>query len=272
MFSMKLKDSLCTVLKAVLSKELNQPSGLLDVEHCLSLLRESDQLDQADELSTEEISCCAYPSSPLYTEIADRLATWIKTGTLPHRNLKTFYLLDEEPKETFLKLEEVWPSLKAFEISDSQYKTKVVTSFIEKLGVKGLLVLLGVRHTVGSTENFPPDKTVLIKSFNKKHNPNANLTVGARALSKHVHRDHSAGWWGELKGSEEEKNEQSLKVLFRILNDAAWINIHSIAGELKVLEVRCSEGYGARWTCDGKQFRGFLEPQMKDGHVLKWRH
>lgn len=31
-------------------------------------------------------------------------------------------------------------------------------------------------------------------------------------------------------------------------------------------------GYGARWTYDGSQFRGFLEPQMVDGHDVGWRH
>ena len=31
-------------------------------------------------------------------------------------------------------------------------------------------------------------------------------------------------------------------------------------------------GYGARWTSDASQFRGFLEPQMVDGHEVGWRH
>ena len=31
-------------------------------------------------------------------------------------------------------------------------------------------------------------------------------------------------------------------------------------------------GYGVRWTADGLQFRGFLEPQMIDGHEVGWRH
>ena len=29
----------------------------------------------------------------------------------------------------------------------------------------------------------------------------ARLTVGARALSKHCHRDDSVGWWGQCSGS-----------------------------------------------------------------------
>lgn len=30
--------------------------------------------------------------------------------------------------------------------------------------------------------------------------------------------------------------------------------------------------YGARWTSDGKFFRGFVEPYMEDGFENKWRH
>ena len=31
-------------------------------------------------------------------------------------------------------------------------------------------------------------------------------------------------------------------------------------------------GYGARWLHDGSEFRGFLEPQMEDGHQIGWKH
>lgn len=42
--------------------------------------------------------------------------------------------------------------------------------------------------------------------------------------------------------------------------------------DIYVIEARVIEGYGVRWTADGKQFRGFLEPQMLDGHDVGWRH
>lgn len=274
----KMAESVRRVLREVLIQESKQPSGLLAVEHCLSLLGDSNQSDQVSMApSTEETSCFnRYPYSPLYVEIAERLALWIKIGILPRRNFKKFNLLEETSFEVDSIFKEDWPTVSEFTQSwnelDLQSKTRAVVIVIKKLGARGLLSLLGVRHTVGSIESFPPDKSIIIEAFNKKHKQGANLTVGARALSKHVHRDQSNGWWGELKGSEQAKNEQSLKILNRILNDAAWINIHSLPGELKVLEVRGSGGYGARWTHDGKHFRGFLEPQMADGHALKWRH
>lgn len=42
-----------------------------------------------------------------------------------------------------------------------------------------------------------------------------------------------------------------------------------------VYEVRQHQGYGLRWKLqDGEEwkFRGFLEPQMQDGHSIGWIH
>ena len=51
-------------------------------------------------------------------------------------------------------------------------------------------------------------------------------------------------------------------------------NVHCtlIQHDIKVIEIRTLEGYGVRWRHDGSEFRGFLEPQMKDGHSVGWRH
>lgn len=75
---------------------------------------------------------------------------------------------------------------------------------------------------------------------------NAKLSVGARALSKHCHRDDSLKWWGKCTGckltvpfidilsqlviitAEEEKNRHALDRVVTILREAAWINIHSL--------------------------------------------
>ena len=75
------------------------------------------------------------------------------------------------------------------------------------------------------------------------------------------------------------------EILIRVINEAVWINCHVFGGvdDLPVLEVRVESGYGARWSlhrqdkdsdCDKSEvtFRGFLEPQMEDGHKWHWRH
>ena len=137
------------------------------------------------------------------------------------------------------------------------------------------------------------------------------LTVGARALAKHCHRDASLCWWGgPLSGGEAAKNETAAAKLRELLRDPgpAWVNLHCVASTaaasaaasaaagstaattIQLLEVRNHLGYGARWELppqppqppqpvvgggDGRPpiiFRGFLEPNMPDGHEKGWRH
>lgn len=43
--------------------------------------------------------------------------------------------------------------------------------------------------------------TVLILCCFKFFRPKAELSVGARALAKHHHRDQSESWWGNCTGS-----------------------------------------------------------------------
>jgi len=98
------------------------------------------------------------------------------------------------------------------------------------------------------------------------------LTVGARALSKHCLRS-SDGWWGgNLKGPDSLKNKMAQEICLQILVNTVWMNIHLLPHEIKIFEVRTSDGYGARWSFDGLEFRGFLEPQMEDGHEKGWCH
>lgn len=56
---------------------------------------------------------------------------------------------------------------------------------------------------------------------------------------------------------------------------ASWINFHALPPSMNpIFEIRVPEGYGARWSIlDGVcNFRGFLEPQMEQGHSIGWRH
>jgi hypothetical protein len=146
---------------------------------------------------------------------------------------------------------------------------------IEFLGERGLLTLLGIRETPGSINFLPPKKDLLILKFNELHTKNtnknpSNLTVGARALSKHTHRSSEA-FWPESFGKEIEKNKNAEIILKKIMDECVWINIHGLPGDIPIIEIRIREGYGMRWQLDGK-FRGFLEPQMIDGHDKRWKH
>ncbi|CAG8586788.1 16297_t:CDS:2 [Cetraspora pellucida] len=175
---------------------------------------------------------------------------------------------------------------------------------------RDLNTFLGLRTTLGSAIQLPPSLPECLAAFTQRYvKKNTKLvrasisnilTVGAKAFSKHCHRDTSGSFWGVCSGTEERKNEQANKVLAKILTNAAWINLHSLPHNTRVFEVRNLDGYGARWeirepqcqqlqsqlqtdsssttnsfnSSDGTNimFRGFLEPQMKDGHDKGWIH
>lgn len=258
------------IVKQILEEWIVRESGILSKTQCETLLRSEETI------STLPTKRGNYPRYPLYEDISKKLHQWLSTGNFPVKSEACGLLSEEnfvqERKRVYEKVSLVLASLNNSwtEISDEE-KHLQFSSIIKILGVRGLLDLLNIRHTQGSVDIFPPPVKVLIESFNEKHKPNANLTVGARALSKHCHRD-SSEWWGACAGSEQVKNEHAITVVMRILEDASWINIHLLPHELKVIEVRCTEGYGARWSHDGKVFRGFLEPQMEDGHAAGWKH
>ncbi|OAE21544.1 hypothetical protein AXG93_2543s1030 [Marchantia polymorpha subsp. ruderalis] len=150
---------------------------------------------------------------------------------------------------------------------------ELLYDILKELHVEGIRALLGMRSTMGSiTDTLPPPTSMLLSAFSIVNNetvPGSKLTVGARALSKHVHRC-SNGWWGMFTGSEPAKNELSFLKLQNMIEDAIWMNVHVVP--VPVFEIRVRGGYGARWSLDGSQFRGFLEPPMEEGYLHKWRH
>mmetsp|Transcript_34977 Transcript_34977/g.73802 ORF Transcript_34977/g.73802 Transcript_34977/m.73802 type:complete len:367 (-) Transcript_34977:119-1219(-) len=178
------------------------------------------------------------------------------------------------------------------------------TKWLQAAGESGIQAALGMRRTVGTVSTcfgdssdeskgnksakqflFPPSIPQLLESSRKLHKPNtkSSLTVAARALAKHAHRG-ADGFFGTVKGSESEKNKHAELVVQRLIREAAWINIHAFGGvddTRPVMEIRTVEGYGARWSAVWKKnafspedilFRGFLEPNMDDGHENRWRH
>src|SRR2546425_1024649 len=80
----------------------------------------------------------------------------------------------------------------------------------------------------------------------------------ARALDKHAHRD--AGHWGVSRGGNDEKNEQALALVERVLDEATWWNVFGHFKHGIVYEARLPAGQGARWAVAGPRLIGFLEP------------
>ena len=167
-------------------------------------------------------------------------------------------------------------AVRAFDAAPSAGET--AGALLRALGAAGLRACLGLRTTAGTAPAvLPPRVLALVVAFRRRHSSGgdstAALTVGARALAKHCERSRD-GWWGDgLHGTEAEKNARADRKLAEILAQPAWANVHALPHGVVVYEVRNEAGYGARWECAPPfRFRGFLEPQMEDGHALGWVH
>ncbi|GIL53392.1 hypothetical protein Vafri_9004 [Volvox africanus] len=114
------------------------------------------------------------------------------------------------------------------------------------LNVPAVYLLLGFRLTAGSASRMVsvPSVWECFEAFERKHSPLENasvLTVGARALSKHTHRDVQGEWWPRMKGSEPRKNQLARGSLQRLLAGALWLNVHQLPpfdAPKHVLEIR----------------------------------
>lgn len=269
----KIVKGLQTLLKGELGCLDDTFIDRADIEE---LLRDDEKIVEVN--AREHIA--GYPTRPLYREIGQQLSQWLLTGFCPVENLPHYALLDEHDyilkrKEMIAKITPKLEHLKNVHADRSE--DELICSLREilvALGRRGLLDLLGLRKTVGTADVWPPPRRVLEETFCQRHSPQTKspLTVGARALAKHCHRDHSSSWWGVSAGSEAAKNEHAFQKVSEILDNATWINIHQLPHEVLTIEVRQENGYGARWTSDGQQFRGFVEPQMINGHEVSWKH
>lgn len=166
----------------------------------------------------------------------------------------------------------------------TKLNVKAIRQWFSQAGNCGVLTLLGLRHTVGSDPRslLPPSWTNLLQAANQPYKANSKLSVAARARAKHAHRSETAVYFGIAKGPPEAQNMAAEAILRCMLREAVWINIHTFAGTdgKPSLEVRVQAGYGARWVADWTnplhptdiEFRGFLEPQMAEGHLKGWKH
>ncbi|KAL7065564.1 hypothetical protein AAHC03_05859 [Spirometra sp. Aus1] len=219
-----------------------------------------------------------YPRSPLYSHIANYLALISMSGTCPVFKQPKFETLNEwnnsmyriDRLQRILELAQPIPQMLKYWTSE-RFRRRVEL-LLGILGKRGMLDLLQMRKTVGSRDVFPFTREEIIESGKQLHHRLAKLTVAGRAVAKHAVRDSTRAWWGECSGTEEEKNARGEVLLERVLDEALWINIHGLPGELPALEVRTGQGYGLRCLVEPLSFRGFLEPYFAEGWMNKFRH
>jgi uncharacterized protein RhaS with RHS repeats len=93
----------------------------------------------------------------------------------------------------------------------------------------------------------------------KKTARGGQLTEAGRALQKHANRSGSA--FSGTTGPPSAWNQQGEQVLEQILNDPGATSSQGYNRNVgNVLDVTDSTGKGARFTADGAEFVGFLEP------------
>ncbi|ORX87503.1 hypothetical protein BCR32DRAFT_289324 [Anaeromyces robustus] len=243
------------------------------------------------------------PTKPYYKTIAYVICIWSNSQKFPYT-----FIDNDMPNEIkeYSEIKNVLDNkikLLNSDLSNSTInKKEIYWNFFETLNTAEFLVILGERITLGSSKDIlPPSINDCIKSFVEIHSKDNNckkyggLTVGARALSKHCHRDQTNKWWGDYTGNTLNKNQLAINILIKLLKSISWINIHKLPHNINVYEIRNIYGYGARWyfKIDNEQtfgklnsindinnininynleFRGFLEPQDIKGHEKKWRH
>jgi len=219
-----------------------------------------------------------YPRSPLISSIACNLAILTLKGTcpiykqpsLPHlyEYNNAAYRIDRIQHVVDL-LKPIPDMLNYWNYEQFLNRLEIIVNACRK---RGLLDLLNLRKTVGSRSVFPFTREEILVAAAEKHCPDSNLSVAGRAVAKHAVRDSTKAWWGECTGTEADKNNKGMTLLERVLDNALWINIHGLPGEVSTLEVRTAQGYGMRCLMEPLCFRGFLEPYKPEGWLDKFSH
>lgn len=192
--------------------------------------------------------------------LAMRLETFWK-GDIPEEYPPPRLEVESTPplKEAF----EPWKKFMKFFYETNDYSDEIlkhIANMFVDIPCKNTLILLGQRHTPASLTDhtaIPRTKEELLAATDTIHS--SKITVGARALTKHVNRN-TGEYWGEVRGSEEKKNETARNIIEKILSNTTWWNVFGHYKHDIVYEARVIEGYGARWGKDGEIFIGFLEP------------
>ena len=214
------------------------------------------------------------PERPYVNWIAVFLLKWEETGKIP---LSFCSFTDLKEVDVFEFPEKCHEVVKCLSMERNLRKREsLLRQLVELLGEEGLRRCMNIRQTTGTVKGFwPPSRKFLIKAFQLPHTKGdraLGLSVGGRALSKHCIRC-SKKWWGDATGPSCLVNWKAEALVNKILNEAVWLNVHHIPHEYHVFEARVAEGYGARWSADANEFRGFLEPpDIESGHENGWLH
>lgn len=143
----------------------------------------------------------------------------------------------------------------------SEITAPFIAKVIETTSIESLLVVLGQRKTSATITDeggIPPTRRQLIESCFTPFNE--QISKASRAREKHISRNNENGFWGDLKGGPNQK-EQATKILVEsMIAEQTWWNVFTHYKHGDVFEIRVSSGEGIRWRKDNLELIGFLEP------------
>jgi hypothetical protein len=204
-------------------------------------------------------SCGRLFEPDLLDRLADRLLRLYREGIPPQPPLPHFPAERTPPSaKAFAPFAE---ALRVWE-SGGPEPIRALAGALTDAGCAGLLVILGQRWTPASLTDaraLPPPRATLLAAADRAYRLRDALSAAARALAKHVHRSPDR-FWGRAVGSTALQNRAARAVVERILDGATWWNFFVHPQHGTVYEARLPSGHGARWSADGTQFIGFLEP------------
>ncbi|REC48536.1 hypothetical protein [Chryseobacterium pennipullorum] len=144
-------------------------------------------------------------------------------------------------------------------IVESGHSDEVNARLLEAIPFEHWLNILGQRITSASIRDekaVPPLKNILLKACSEPFNH--EITIAQRAWEKHTGRIDD-GFWGEIRGNNQQKQEIIMAKIADILDRRTWWNVFFHYKHELVFEVREKEGHGIRWSHGGTQLIGFLE-------------
>lgn len=142
---------------------------------------------------------------------------------------------------------------------ESNNPDQVKAGMLEAIPFEDWLNVLGQRLTSASIRDenaVPPLKSVLIKACEEPFN--SEMTIAQRAWEKHIGRMDD-GFWGEIKGNNQQKQEKVMAKIRQILDHTTWWNVFFHYKHELVFEAREKDGHGIRWGHGGTKLIGFLE-------------
>lgn len=148
-------------------------------------------------------------------------------------------------------------------ITQTNDKAQLIAKVIENTPIKFLLIILGQRKTsatITDENGIPPRRKELLKSCFEPYNE--QICKAARAREKHISRNKKHTFWGQMKGTSEEKEKATKATIKRIIEEKTWWNIFTHYKHDIVYEIRVASGEGIRWKKNGLELEliGFLEP------------